>query len=378
MSLLTKTALKISQKLELPNLEIVGLNLELKPQTNSYIYPDYSKGLHAWFLQQIGQFDPNLSQILHDEQEQKAFTLSLLEGKITPYGDKLQIYQEESYNWLITILSASVINWLKDWLKSMPNLIKLRNITLEIKSLKIELPPTSYLKLREIKPNSKLTLSFLSPTTFRRKGYHFPLPLPQNIFHSYLRRWLNFSGENIDTETFLNWIEDEVIISRHQLESLKIVGAKGGSITAFIGAVEYNLTHQGKQNKDFLQLYSILGQFAPYCGTGHKTTFGLGKTRLGWLITENSQQITSELSLENQLAERIEVLTNLLLSQQKRTGGERAFKVCQTRATILARREIGESLTAIASDLEMPYDTVKSYLKLARRVIKNQTLIEES
>jgi CRISPR-associated endoribonuclease Cas6 len=371
MSLLTKTALKIAQQIELKNCELIGLNLELKPETNSYIYPDYSKGLHAWFLQQIGQFDPKLSQLLHDEQEQKAFTLSFLEGKLMPYGKQLQIYQQEQYNWLITILSASVINWLKDWLKSMPNQIKLKDITLEIKSLKIALPPTSYLDLTQSRLNSKLTLSFLSPTTFRRKGHHFPLPLPQNVFHSYLRRWLNFSGQNIDSESFLNWIENEVIISRHQLESLKIVGAKGGTITAFLGAVEYNLTHQGKQNQNFLQLYSILGQFAPYCGTGHKTTFGLGKTRLGWLITPNSQQLSSELSLENQLSERIEILTNLLLSQQKRTGGERALKVCQTKATILARRERGESLTAIASDLEMPYNTVKSYLKLARRVIRN-------
>jgi CRISPR-associated endoribonuclease Cas6 len=61
------------------------------------------------------------------------------------------------------------------------------------------------------------------------------------------------------------------------------------------------------------------------------------------------------------LTKRIEQLTELLMQSQKRTGGERASKICQTQATILARQEAGESMMAIASDLEMPYETVRTY-----------------
>lgn len=56
---------------------------------------------------------------------------------------------------------------------------------------------------------------------------------------------------------------------------------------------------------------------------------------------------------------------------QKRTGGTRALNISQTRATILARREFGESLQAIAVDLEMPYETIKTYIKLARKQLKS-------
>ena len=45
--------------------------------------------------------------------------------------------------------------------------------------------------------------------------------------------------------------------------------------------------------------------------------------------------------------------------------------ILETRATILARQEVGESLVAIASDLEMPYETVKTYAKRARRALKS-------
>ncbi len=55
---------------------------------------------------------------------------------------------------------------------------------------------------------------------------------------------------------------------------------------------------------------------------------------------------------------------------RKRTGGDRAQRVAETWATVLARREFGESLQAIAEDLEMPYQTVKTYAKLARRSLR--------
>jgi CRISPR-associated endoribonuclease Cas6 len=58
------------------------------------------------------------------------------------------------------------------------------------------------------------------------------------------------------------------------------------------------------------------------------------------------------------------------MAHRKRTGGSRAAEIAETWATILARRELGESLFDIAADLEMPYETVKTYVKLARRALK--------
>lgn len=66
------------------------------------------------------------------------------------------------------------------------------------------------------------------------------------------------------------------------------------------------------------------------------------------------------------------------MAKQKRTGGDcpkgsgkgnRAISVCQTRATLLGRREMGESLQDIATDSQMPYETVKTYIKLARKAL---------
>jgi CRISPR-associated endoribonuclease Cas6 len=76
--------------------------------------------------------------------------------------------------------------------------------------------------LRSLQPKiipdtSNVTLSVLSPTSFRRKGSHFPLPLPFNLFRSYLRRWNDFSSQSIAQNKFLNWIDESVVLLRHQM-----------------------------------------------------------------------------------------------------------------------------------------------------------------
>jgi CRISPR-associated endoribonuclease Cas6 len=350
--------------------ELVGLTFELVSNDSALLSPDYTKGLHAWFLDQVRQKNPSLSKELHDEQSEKAFTISRLEGKFSHVGRQLQLNPNQIYRWSVTALSADVVQWMKDWLTALPETLELRNTTLKFQSVNFCLPPTTYQQLFSSTPSKKVTLSFLSPTSFRHKGHHFPLPVPTNLFHSYLRRWNDFSGYPFEPETFLEWIDEFVLITRLRLESLKVPGGKKGAVTGFIGAIELSLTPALPNSPELVQLYSALGQFAPYCGTGHKTTFGLGQTRLGWLISEENQPISvlETVSLEHQLAQRIEQLTEIFMQQQKRTGGARALKVCQTRATILARREFGESLSAIATDLEMPYETVKTYAKLARRL----------
>lgn len=93
----------------------------------------------------------------------------------------------------------------------------------------------------------------------------------------------------------------------------------------------------------------------------------MGQTRLGW---QERQADTSAMSLKTSIDRRQgEIFTALMAAQKRR--GERATKICQTRATILARREFGESLVDIAKDLNMPYETVKTYAKLARRILRN-------
>ena len=73
------------------------------------------------------------------------------------------------------------------------------------------------------------------------------------------------------------------------------------------------------------------------------------------------------------LEQRIQQLTKVFLTQQKRKKDSRTIKSCNLKATMLARYELGESLNSIASELGYSYQTVKTYVKLARGFIRNKT-----
>jgi CRISPR-associated endoribonuclease Cas6 len=355
--------------------ELVGLVFDLEATDSASLYSQYTIGLHAWFLHQVQQVDPGLSAYLHDGESEKPFNISALEGQLLPSGKQLRLEAKQTYHWHINALSQKVALFLKEWLTNLPKTIELSGTPLQITQVSIAHAPTTYAHLLQTsKQPSLVNLSFISPTSFRRKGHHFPLPVPENLFHSYLRRWNDFSNMPVHQESFLEWIDENVIIHQHRLQSEKVAAGKRGSVTGFTGAISLGLSRAGLANADFTKLFYALVQLAPYCGTGHKTTFGLGQTRLDWL---EQKPTTSAQLLENILAERIEELTELFTAQRKRKGGDRTDKIAATWATVLARREMGESLQAIADDLNMPPLTVKTYVKLARKALKQDNLQEE-
>ena len=349
--------------------ELVSLVFELEVTDSTALYSQYTIGLHAWFLDQVRQINPTLSAYLHDSESEKPFSISALEGQLLPTGKQLQLQANQIYRWQINAISQPVVQFLSQWLTQPPTTLKLRDACLQIKQINIVNSPTTHNQLLQSSINHRnINLSFISPTSFRRKGHHFPLPVPFNLFHSYLRRWNDFSGMPIEQEAFLEWIDENVIIHKHHLESVKVAAGKRGSVTGFTGAISLGLTKTALDNIEFTQLFDALVQLAPYCGTGHKTTFGLGQTCLDWVNPESN---ISSTAITNLLPERIEELTTIFTAQRKRIGGERTEKIATTWATILARREMGESLQIIAEDLEIPYTTAKTYVKLARRMLKD-------
>lgn len=355
------------------NSELVGLVFDLEATNSTYLYSQYTIGLHAWFLDQVRQINPTLSAYLHDGESEKPFNISALEGQLLPAGKQLQLQANQTYRWHLHTFSQPVVEFLSQWLTQLPPTLNLRDASLQIKKVSILHPPTTYHQILQssLGKHTNINLSFISPTSFRRKGHHFPLPVPVNLFHSYLRRWNDFSGMSIEQDPFLEWIDENVIIHKHRLETVKVAAGKRGSVTGFTGAISLGLSKTALTNREFTQLFYALIQLAPYCGTGHKTTFGLGQTLLEWVEPETN---TSAEIINNLLPERIEELTAIFTATRKRTGGDRTEKIATTWATILARREMGESLKVISQDLEIPYSTVKTYVKLARKELKQLTI----
>ena len=357
--------------------EIVSITLTLKAIADIELSPNYTTAFHAWFLHQVRASDPQLSAYLHDGQSEKAFTISPLNGKLELIANTLLAKVDSTYTWTISALSNDLCEWLRNWYSDHPETINLYNGNFAIAQISINQPATTYNNLwsASSNPESKFTLAFLTPTCFRSKNHHLPLPIPYNIFHSYLRRWNAFAPEAFPQEEFLTWIEKVVYITSYDLECTKVAVAKQGYVTGFTGTVEFAVDLKASRNSDFERLLSALIKLAAYCGTGHKTTFGLGQTRL---IGKNEigngkseKDLITTTPIQEHLIKRIAELTDLFLQTKKRQGGDRAQNTATVWATILARRELGESLKVIAIDLDMPYETVRKYAQAARKAIAN-------
>ena len=263
--------------------EIIGVTLTLKAIYDLKISLNYTTALHAWFLHQVRNSDPQLSAYLHDGQSKKAFTISPLIGNLEPKDKKLFIAETDIYTWTISALSKPLCDWLKVWCNHYPSELNLSTGRFVIEKISVTLPATTYnfLWSMPLPKRSCFTLTFLSPTCFSHKNHHLPLPIPANIFHSYLRRWNHFAPEAFPQEEFLSWIDQVVYITNYDLTCTKVVVAKQGFVTGFVGNVEFGVNRKKAfQNEEFERLLSALIQLAPYCSTGYKSTFGLGQTRL--------------------------------------------------------------------------------------------------
>ncbi|WP_263970623.1 hypothetical protein [Leptolyngbya sp. KIOST-1] len=94
------------------------------------LYPQYTIGLHAWFLQQIQAFDPALSAQLHDGETDKAFNLSGLSGQFSTQSRSLQLQAGKTYQWTVNGLTKPVVAGLAQWLKQLPEVVALKNAPL--------------------------------------------------------------------------------------------------------------------------------------------------------------------------------------------------------------------------------------------------------
>jgi CRISPR-associated endoribonuclease Cas6 len=402
-----KTTAKKPQLTWPQQTDLVGLQITLQSTQDCTLPSNYTYWLHAWFLDQVRQVDPSVSAYLHDNQDEKAFTLSAFlsdsqinDGQQSTGGDRTVTFPATStYHCHITALCAPIAVALRKWLTHPPGIIKFRDGTFQILDWQIATPATTYENLWEDTKPSDLSLTFLSPTGFRKNGNHMPLPIPENLFHSYLRRWNTFAHLEFDQDSFLQWVNECVILQRHDIRSRKAQPGKQGSVTGFIGTIQLGLTSKAKAEPEYVQLVHTLINAAPYFGTGHKITFGLGQTRLGWqplttavAVTASPPPIANNRSTpplaepqptspppranvsqlrKTLLKARVEELEPIFLAIRKRQGGDRAKHTAQLWANIIARQESGDSLKSIAADLKLPYETVKKYAQLARKQMES-------
>ncbi|TEU18854.1 MAG: CRISPR system precrRNA processing endoribonuclease RAMP protein Cas6 [Anaerolineales bacterium] len=127
--------------------------------------------------------------------------------------------------------------------------------------------------------DTSLAFRFVSPTSFRSQDMHYPLPDPVLTFQSWLLRWNAFAPQdlrlNVNT---LDVVAAHVAIARFRLETRAVRFDRYTQI-GFVGAVTYRIIKSRRLGNELIRRLNVLADYAPFCGTGHKTTQGMGQTR---------------------------------------------------------------------------------------------------
>ena len=288
--------------------DLIAWVLACRPLAPMRIQNHMGRAVQQFGLTHIGQFNPDLAQSLHDDDDKKPFTVS---GLMDKSGVLLGDVNVGTSAWIrLTGLSSDIAQVLMQSHKQMsqhlagdtPVLIELDRTAWLVTGTHIDghtwAGNGSYQGLIERQANStpakKTHLSFLSPTTFRSQTVNVPLPTPSLVFGSLLSRWMSFTAHrliDLPHDQVTAFIQHHVLISQHNIRTQLVRGKQGGKEIGFVGDVVYELAHKSDYLHNhnpsleallrdehiwFARTLDLLADFAVYSGIGRKTTTGMG------------------------------------------------------------------------------------------------------
>lgn len=259
--------------------------LSLEPEATAPLGDKLGVSLHALFLNLLQEGDATLARRVHDVDAVKPFTVSPLYGKLPRVAGNRMAVAGMCYWARFTTLSAEVFDALNPVL--LGRFLHRRGVTLdgvEFKVNSIATEPREGKMLGRLSSAEEIwerasaspdiTLRFASPTTFKQRGLNLLFPIPATVFHSYRERWNAFTPFQID-DGFLAWVEQNVAVEAHYLQT-RMLWYGDFQLHGFTGWCRY--TAKDKDTTRLKQL-NALADFAFFCGTGSKTTQGMGQTR---------------------------------------------------------------------------------------------------
>ena len=244
------------------------LTFPLHPDEARPLPPYPGRALHALFYQWLALGDYSLSTKVHDQSGPRPFTVSPL-------------YRIDGQPTLrLTLLDDSLWPALSRGMSLTPTVeVMGRPLTLSPDGPQVQ--QRSYGDLAaDGRAETRIRLRFLSPTSFRSREMHLPLPDPFLVYQSWLTRWNSFAPEDTRINiALLDIVAAHVAVGRYELHTEMVDLGSNRKAVGFVGTVQYNVIRAGKIGDEWLRRLNLLADYAAFCGTGHKTAHGMGQTK---------------------------------------------------------------------------------------------------
>ena len=267
--------------------------ISLIPETDVTLRPTMGHHAHAAFLAIIRKSDPNLAETLHAQSAQKPFTVSPLIAKGTRRGDHLHIQAGAECRLRFTFLNDELFQYFgKAFLTLTMPPIRLGDAVFQVRQMTSHATEErswskneTYAELvQSAKMDTRMSFRFYSPTAFRgmtprgqktRQEAYLDLV---RCYQSWVNKWNAFAPIEFDKAEILAFVREYIQLTSVATETKKL---NFGKHTEFgsVGTCAYVFYPEDSLDENLLRAANCLADFAFYCGTGYKTTMGMGQTR---------------------------------------------------------------------------------------------------
>ncbi len=267
--------------------------ISLVPEIDVKLRPTMGHHAHAAFLAILRESNPKVSEKLHAQTSQKPFTVSPLIAEAKKRGNLLHIKAGTECRLRYTFLDDTLFaHFGQAFLTFTLPTIRLGEAMFQVRQLISHATEeqhwsgsATYTELIEsADTDTRMSLRYYSPTAFRRmtpRGQKTRNDAYVDLFRCYqswVNKWNAFAPIKLDKEALLEFITDHGQVTRVKAESRALNFGKHTEV-GWVGRCAYVFHPEDSLDENLLRTANCLADFAFYCGTGYKTTMGMGQTK---------------------------------------------------------------------------------------------------
>jgi CRISPR-associated endoribonuclease Cas6 len=263
--------------------ELYSVSVRVRALQKGEIPMAHGYHVYSLLLNIIRASDPALAEKLHADEAVKPFTVSTLIGKTNRNRAQLIISPEVELSLRLTFLNSAVFSHFIDgaikWGEKPVEIAGLSFKVEEVVTAPRKNTPSVFQNFREIMTSSdtshQIDMEFMTPTVFRSGGRRNNVfPEASLVFGSYYNKWQALSPVKMD-EAIVSYFE-KIDVTRYRL-STGIWDFGSYQEVGFYGTCRFEIDPSVPD--DIKTCINALANFSPFCGTGAKTTMGMGQTR---------------------------------------------------------------------------------------------------
>lgn len=263
--------------------ELYSISVAVRPLQAGAIPLSHGYHVYALFLNIIQMSDSALAEKLHASETAKPFTVSALTGKMRRNGAQLDISPDTTLSVRFTFLDSTVFSHFMDgairWGEKAIEIAGVSFCVEEVVTAPRKGLPVAFMSYQEVLEDSdtsrQIDMEFITPTLFRSGGKRNNVfPEPALVFGSYWNRWQALSPVKMGNS--LNSCFEKINVIRYRLETA-IWDFGSYQELGYSGTCRFEIDRSISEDK--VASINALADFAFFCGTGAKTTMGMGQTR---------------------------------------------------------------------------------------------------